>query len=201
MKKKLQRTLKIGALLAATAIVQPAWSAQKYMPSGGATSQPIGHFDFCASNPGECSAIGGAAAPVELTRKLWSRIIDVNNRINVMVAPATDMEMWGREELWSYPDGQGDCEDYALEKRRALIAAGIPESSLFMTVVRQRNGDGHAVLTVRTDLGDYILDNLEPRVLAWNQTEYTFLKHQSAKNAGKWVSVKDSREQSVGSVR
>ena len=34
-----------------------------------------------------------------------------------------------------------------------------------MTVARQPNGDGHAVLTVRTSIGEYMLDNLEPRVL------------------------------------
>ena len=138
---------------------------------------------------------------MELTRALWAEMVDINNAVNTAVTPRTDMEMWGQEEVWSYPDGLGDCEDYVLEKRRELMAAGVPAGSLLITVVRQPNGDGHAVLTVRTTEGDYILDNLEPRVLAWQETEYTYLKRQSEKNSGAWVSITDGRTSAVGSVR
>ena len=69
-----------------------------------------------------------------------------------------------------------------------------------MTVVRQPNGDGHAVLTVRTSRGDFILDNLEPRVLAWTDTEYTYLKRQSERNSGAWVPINDGRAVAVGSA-
>jgi len=118
-----------------------------------------------------------------------------------MIAPRTDQEMWGQEELWSYPDRQGDCEDYVLEKRRQLIRLGVPAGNLLITVVRQRNGDGHAVLTMRTSLGDFVLDNLEPKILAWTDTDYQFLKRQSERNSGVWVAVRDSRNVAVGSVR
>ena len=67
-------------------------------------------------------------------------------------------------------------------------------------MVRQPNGDGHAVLTVRTSHGDFILDNLEPRVLAWTDTEYTYLKRQSERNSGAWVAIDDDRNVAVGSV-
>jgi predicted transglutaminase-like cysteine proteinase len=141
--------------------------------------------------------------PLELTRRMWALLIDVNNSVNQRVKPETDMEMWGKEEVWSYPDrGFGDCEDYALEKRRELMQAGVPAGDLLMTVARQPNGDGHAVLTVRTSLGDYILDNLEPRVLAWTDTDYRYLKRQSDRNSGVWVSVRDERDVvAVGSVK
>jgi predicted transglutaminase-like cysteine proteinase len=66
--------------------------------------------------------------------------------------------------------------------------------------VKQPNGDGHAVLTISTSMGDFVLDNLEPRVLAWTETEYLFLKRQSARHAGMWVSVDDGRDVLVGSV-
>ena len=139
---------------------------------------------------------------MELTRSLWKTIIDVNNAVNVAIEPRTDFEMWGVEELWSYPvNGYGDCEDYALEKRRLLVKAGIPIGNLAITVVRQPNGDGHAVLTVSTSMGDFILDNLEPRVLAWTETEYQFLKRQSPTHTGMWVSIDDGRNIAVGSVR
>jgi predicted transglutaminase-like cysteine proteinase len=88
-----------------------------------------------------------------------------------------------------------------LLKRRELIALGIPLNTLLMTVVRQANGEGHAVLTVRTDRGDFILDNLDQRVRLWNETDYTYLKRQSTTNTGTWVSIKDGRETFVSSIR
>ena len=143
----------------------------------------------------------GRIKAVELTRSLWDKIIRINNEVNVGVAPRTDYEMWGREEYWSYPGAVGDCEDYVLEKRRRLMMVGVPAGNLLITVVRQPNGDGHAVLTVSTSLGDFILDNLEPRVLAWTDTDYRFLKRQSSRDTGVWVSIDDGRNVAVGSVR
>jgi predicted transglutaminase-like cysteine proteinase len=178
-----------------------AVAASESMTTGSRTTQPIGHFQFCQRAPEECQQKTSGSRPAELTRALWAEMVDINNAINTAVTPRTDMEMWGQEEVWSYPDGLGDCEDYVLEKRRELMAAGVPAGSLLITVVRQPNGDGHAVLTVRTTEGDYILDNLEPRVLAWQETEYTYLKRQSEKNSGAWVSITDGRTSAVGSVR
>ena len=77
---------------------------------------------------------------------------------------------------------------------------GVPASSLLITVVRQKNGAGHAVLTMRTDRGDFILDNLEAKILPWDQTEYRYLKRQSDRNALNWVSIQDNRQMIVGSV-
>lgn len=189
----------IAALIAGAATSGAA--AQSAMPTGGLSSQPVGHYEFCVRSPKECQPTA-QARPVELSRSLWTKIVDINNRVNMAVTPRTDSEMWGVEEYWSYPvKGYGDCEDYVLEKRRLLMKAGVPASNLLITVVRQPNGDGHAVLTVSTHLGDFILDNLEPRVLAWNETDYRFLKRQAAKHAGMWVSIDDGRNMLVGSVK
>jgi predicted transglutaminase-like cysteine proteinase len=173
------------------------------MPTGNLTSQPVGHYEFCQRLPNECKERTPKGAPIELTRQLWAEIIAVNNSVNTRIIPRTDMEMWGKEEVWSYPERYGDCEDYALEKRRELMEKGVPAGDLLLTVVRQRNGDGHAVLTVRTSLGDYILDNLELRVLAWTDTDYRYLKRQSETDSGEWVSIRDDRAPTiaVGSVR
>jgi len=179
-----------------------AATAGAFMPTGGRTTQPVGHYEFCQREPQECRQRSSNRGPVELTRALWSEIIAVNDAVNAAVAPSTDMEMWGREEFWSYPTAVGDCEDYALEKRRRLMALGLEAGDLLITVVRQPNGDGHAVLTVRTSRGDFILDNLEARVLLWTDTDYTYLKRQSDRNSGAWVSINDSRPAvAVGSVR
>ncbi len=84
------------------------------------------------------------------TGKFWASLGKVNGSVNAQVRPRTDMEMWGKEEVWSFPAEFGDCEDYVIEKRRRLMAMGIPAGNLLITVLRQQNGDGHAVLTVRT---------------------------------------------------
>lgn len=178
-----------------------ASNAQPFMHVTGLTTQPVGHYDFCQRKPHECQPTDDAAGPVELTQTLWAEIVNVNNMVNLAVQPRTDMEMWGVEEYWSYPvNGYGDCEDYALEKRKRLMDLGVPASNLLMTVVRQPNGEGHAVLVVNTTMGDFVLDNLEMRVLRWNDTEYTYLKRQSQRHAGMWVTITDDRDILVGSV-
>ena len=173
-----------------------------FMHTGGRTTQPVGHYELCRRLPQECNERTSRQEPVELTRKLWSTIVTINNAVNTRVQPRTDMENYGVEEYWAYPDnGYGDCEDYALEKRRELMQAGVPAGDLLMTVARQPNGDGHAVLTVRTSLGEFILDNIEPRVLVWTDTDYTYLKRQSTENSGVWVSINNGRADAVASVR
>jgi len=190
--------LAMGLALQATG----AFASESAMVTGGRTTQPVGHYQLCQDKPAECRTRTPRSGPIELTRALWARMIDINNLVNTAVAPRTDMEMWGVEEKWSYPtNSQGDCEDYALEKRRRLMEIGVPAGDVLMTVVRQPNGDGHAVLTVRTSRGDYVLDNLEPRILAWTDTEYTFLKRQSDTNSGVWVQITDGRSDAVASVR
>ena len=97
-------------------------------------------------------------------------------------------------ERWSYPDdGYGDCEDYALLKRRILIEAGWPREALLLTLVRGADGEGHTVLTVTTDKGDYVLDNQNENVVAWTETGYRFVKRQSQSDPNVWVSLGDSR--------
>lgn len=197
---------KLGTLVAA-AMTVVAWGTgsaiaiEPVMPTGGRTTQPVGHYEFCQTYPGECAQKTASKAPVEMSRPLWSAMIEINNAVNAAVAPRTDMEMWGREEFWSFPVAEGDCEDYVLEKRRQLMATGVPAGSLLITVVKQPNGDGHAVLTVRTTKGDYILDNLEARVLTWVETPYTYLKRQSERNSGVWITINDGRDSAVASVR
>jgi predicted transglutaminase-like cysteine proteinase len=113
--------------------------------------------------------------------------------MNTEIVPVTDEDHYKVGELWTYPDGAGDCEDIALAKRQALIEEGWDPSTLLMAVVRERNGAGHAVLMVRTDRGDLILDNQVGTVKLWSETDYQFIKRQSQENAGQWVLIDDSR--------
>lgn len=176
-------------------------SSSHWMPTGERTSQPIGHYEFCDRHEAECKITSNNSAPLTLNQKVWQEIITVNASVNERIMPRTDMEVWGKEEYWEYPTTAGDCDDYMLLKRRELLTLGIPANTLLMTVVRQPNGEGHAVLTVRTDRGDFILDNLDKRVRIWNETDYTFLKRQSTANTGAWVSIKNGSDQFVSSIR
>ncbi|OLP55354.1 transglutaminase [Rhizobium rhizosphaerae] len=166
----------------------------------GATSPPIGHYEFCKRLPAECRPNAGDLTPVALTPEKWKQILTINYDVNTRIQPVTDMELYGVEEYWAYPDKAGDCEDYVLLKRRELMAKGFPASDLLITVVLQPNGEGHAVLTVRTDRGDFVLDNMRNKVLLWSDTEYTYLKRQATEDSGRWVKLQDGRAVAVGSV-
>lgn len=175
-------------------------AGQEFMVTAGHTSQPIGHYDFCRRYARECSVRSSAIARVQLTPQLWSELVNVNASVNLAIEPATDQEVYGVPEYWAYPTTRGDCEDLVLLKRRDLIEMGWPVGALLITVVRQRNGEGHAVLTVTTDRGDFILDSLQPVVRLWNDTDYQYVKRQSQFNSGQWVAIDDARTTLVGSL-
>ena len=100
---------------------------------------------------------------------IWRSIVTVNALVNGSVRPMTDLGVYGKDEVWAYPNGVGDCEDFVLEKRRDLMREGLSPSNLLITVVRKSDGQGHAVLTVRTDKGDFILDNLTNAIRQWDR--------------------------------
>ena len=179
-----------------------ALAASQPMVTGGLTSQPIGHYDFCRLNPVECSIKERDAGPAQMTGALWRKIVAVNIAVNAAIKPMNDIDIYGRDEVWTYPDnGEGDCEDYVLEKRRTLSREGVSLSDLLITVVRKPDGEGHAVLTVRTSKGDFVLDNLTDSVRQWDETGYNYLKRQSAENTGRWVTIREGQTTMVGSVK
>ena len=197
-----KKNLGIGTLAAAIAVVL-AFQVSA-MPANmqvvGKANPPIGHYEFCQTYSGECVGSQADSGPMVLTEDLWKAILDVNYTVNSSITPLTDMEIYGVEERWTYPRSVGDCEDFALLKRKMLVDRGVDPADLLMTVVLQPNGEGHAVLTVRTDHGDFILDNMRNKVLLWSETEYTYLKRQSSSNPGRWVKLQDGRAGIVGSV-
>jgi predicted transglutaminase-like cysteine proteinase len=165
-----------------------------YASLGEIARAPIGWVEYCAENPGDCS--GGASQPrdIVMSQTAWRDLLRVNRWVNESVKPMTDMEHWGVIEKWSLPsDGYGDCEDYVLLKRKMLIDAGWPREALLITVVRDKKGEGHAVLTVKSDKGEFILDNQNENVVAWTETGYRFVKRQSQSDPNVWVSLGDSR--------
>lgn len=191
----------IGICMALAGLGGSPAAGSGLMVTGGQTTQPIGHYQFCQMAPHECAIRPRDSGPVKLTDGLLKKIADVNLAVNRAIRPMNDRDIYGQEEVWTYPvDGVGDCEDYVLEKRRRLNAAGISLSNLLITVVRKRDGEGHAVLTVRTDRGDFILDNLNNDVKLWSHTGYTYLKRQASNHTGRWVSLRDESNLLVGAV-
>jgi len=159
----------------------------------GTTSVPIGWHIFCKEHAIECHAATGSAQRVTLTEQTWKTMIDIDQLVNRSITGISDEDHYhisakGIANWWTYPDdGMGNCNDYALLKKRLLVEAGWPSSALFLTVVLDHHNEGHLVLMARTDRGDLILDNLEDKVLLWYQTGYTFLKRQSAEDPDTWV--------------
>src|SRR5438067_1873847 len=163
-------------------------------PTGPPAATPAAWFDFCRRYKGECD--GGDLPPVKLTLggEAWDTLRSINELVNAAIEPMSDSDHWNVEDRWDYPDdGKGDCEDYVLLKRKLLIGRGFPRQTLLVTVVyRPEDQEGHAVLLVKSDAGDLILDNRRDIILLWNDTGYTFLKRQSAENQNRWVSFGNS---------
>lgn len=181
----------VGALLAGQLGV--AHADVPYMDITGATSAPIGYVQLCERLPSACIQRTASPSVVQLSETSWRDLLAINTHVNQAIYPVTDAELYGHPEVWTMPTTYGDCEDYALMKRQMLIDRGWPASALLITVVRERSGEGHAVLTVRTDRGDFILDNQEANVLRWDETNYQYIKRQSEFDETVWASINDIR--------
>jgi predicted transglutaminase-like cysteine proteinase len=171
----------------------------------GVTKAPRGWLQFCTDNPTECQPTPEQVAEVTLTPELLEQLYSINHYANDRVTWTPDSELYGEDEHWALPLDRGDCEDIALLKRRLLAKAGWPIGALLMTVVEDHtaSSDRHAVLTVRTNRGEMILDNLSPEILFWYETNYHFLTRQSATDPNIWVSfsTRQPRPVSVTAAR
>lgn len=160
----------------------------------GKSLPPIGFVKFCAANPGECKNVGRRVQRVAVTQNMWAKLQSVNTSINGSIAPVSDAELYGEAEFWTYPVDAGDCEDYLLLKKRQLEKMGFDSGALLITVVLDEKSEGHAVLTVATEQGDYVLDNRRNEIMLWADTGYTFLKRQSQKDPRAWVALTDVQQ-------
>jgi predicted transglutaminase-like cysteine proteinase len=192
----------LGAMIGLLTIAAPAQAIDTtnvayVQTSSATTSIPVGHAEFCKARPAECTANVNPVSAMPLTEALWQQLQAVNAHYNQTIIAVTDEDLYQTAEFWTYPNGYGDCEDYVLAKRRELINAGWPPSVLLISVVKQANGEGHAVLLVRTDRGDLVLDNQVGTIDLWSATPYKFIKRQSQADAGKWVDMIDARDINV----
>ena len=161
----------------------------------GKSLPPVGYVAFCGRGEEECKFNAGKSERLALTTETWDQIQQVNHYVNTKIRPTTDMALYGVPDYWTYPVDAGDCEDYALLKKRYLQGMGVSPDVLLMTVVLDENAEGHAVLTIPTSKGDFILDNRRTEILRWDATGYTFLKRQSQQQATQWVSLQKQPSQ------
>ncbi|CAN5365265.1 transglutaminase-like cysteine peptidase [soil metagenome] len=166
----------------------------------GSALPPIGFVDFCSRNPGDCKPAGGRQMHLPMTPERWDRLYQVNSYVNGKIAPVSDEELYGKAEYWTIPTDAGDCEDYLLLKKRYLQDMGFPAEALLVTVVLDEHGQGHAVLTVTADQGDFVLDNRRNEILRWSDTNYRYLKRQSAADPRVWVSLTNQVQGAEGNI-
>ncbi|WP_426418654.1 transglutaminase-like cysteine peptidase [Bradyrhizobium genosp. A] len=204
---RLRRWLTAAAALTATVLLAGA-PAHAFLARpalfaaiGNATKAPNGWLQLCATNAEECKPTADQAREMTLTPDLLQQLYEINKYVNDRVVWTSDAELYGTEERWAYPLDRGDCEDMVLLKRKMLAKAGWPLGALLITIVEERgqekqgeNQGGnqgktrHAVLTVRSDHGEMILDNQTPEILFWYETSYRYLSRQSAVDPNVWVS-------------
>ena len=184
----------IALALLASPTASMAQERPLFISLGGVTKAPIGWIEFCIEYDPECKTKPSAPRDVVLSTQAWKDLLRVDHWVNANIKPMTDTEHWGVVERWNYPDdGYGDCEDYVLLKRKMLLKAGWPREALLITVVRDKQGEGHAVLTVKTDKGEFILDNQTDDILLWSETGYRFVKRQSQSDPNVWIALGEPR--------
>ncbi len=147
-----------------------------------------------AGATGVCAAYAWACAPGNSNKALGAAemelISQINRKANTRIRPVGDMQQYHVAEKWTLPTARGgDCEDYALYKKKALIEAGISPDRLLLASVLDRQGGSHAVLVLRADGADLVLDNLRGTIKRWDQTGYTFLRMQDPRNPQRWVAT------------
>jgi predicted transglutaminase-like cysteine proteinase len=164
-------------------------STSKALGNSGRAEPIRAWIELCRETPGECGVDTSEHRLIPLTAEVWQMLVGVNREVNERIKAMSDRDHWGVEDRWNMPDdGAGDCEDIQLLKRKILIERGLPRRAMRMTVVIDEEGGGHAVMMVRTDRGDLILDNRRPSVLPWTQTGYVYVKAEG-QDGLEWMSL------------
>ena len=161
------------------------------LPAGRRVMPPSGYIAFCLRTPADCTGGSDHPAPMHLSAVRWRELNDINDYVNASIPERDDLSVYGRREYWAYADAKrgGDCEDLALLKQRLLTQRGWPLAVLSIAVVRQWNGEGHAVLLVTTDRGDLVLDNMTWKIQPWREAPYEWVMRQSHRRPYIWVSL------------
>lgn len=157
---------------------------------GSDARPPSGYVAFCERNPRDCQAPRNEPGQVPFTLDIWATLQKVNLVVNGAIRPMDDIDHYATKEYWTVPvDGEGDCEDYVLAKRKMLTLLGLPVSALRITVALNERRVRHAVLMVVTDRGDYVLDNTQDEILSPDRVGYTWLERQDSSSRTGWIAM------------
>lgn len=158
-----------------------------FLPTTVSVVAPSGAMNICWTYEWACAE---SAQSGELTSQNLTLVHQINKNVNSRVREVADSSQYNQAEFWSLPTARGgDCEDFALLKKRELIRYGIDPKRLLLATVLDRKRNAHAVLVLRSDRGDYVLDNLTNDILDWRTTRYTFLRMQNPNAPRSWVGV------------
>jgi predicted transglutaminase-like cysteine proteinase len=150
---------------------------------------PFASVVFCVQQPDQCKDTGGADI-VMLDAAHKAELVSVNASVNRSIRPVNDP---AGTDVWSVDVTEGDCEDYALTKRKHLLALGWSSRALRIAVARTSSGEGHAVLIAKTSEGDLVLDNRTGRIKDWRSTDLHWVMFQSERGPQQWVSLNTGR--------
>ncbi|MDX8498703.1 transglutaminase-like cysteine peptidase [Mesorhizobium sp. VK4C] len=157
------------------------------METRGKGFAPPAFYSFCSRQPSLCSTAGGTKV-VTLRSGLSAQLKQVNRSVNSRITELSDRAVVGKDDDWRVPTVSGDCEDIAILKKLELMKRGWPASALLLTVASY-HGEGHTVLTVRTNEGDLVLDNLTNSVRDWSSTPYSYFARQAQGNGRRWERI------------
>lgn len=161
------------------------WGHIDRLATGRLVTAPGGWLNFCMAHLAACRPTA-EVRQVELTPERFAMIRRVHREVNQAIKPAT--EPAGRD-LWQIAPSAGDCDDYALTKQALLRAAGLPSGAVRLATVRLADGQHHALVTVETDRGTLVLDNLEPDVVPFAATRYRWMRLEEPGAAFSWLEL------------
>jgi predicted transglutaminase-like cysteine proteinase len=157
-----------------------------------ATLAPFQHVRFCLHYPSECESAPNENERIELNAEALELLKRINHSVNESILPMAKAHGADPEDGWTIAPAMGDCNDYAVTKRHELLASGLPARAMRLSVVKTTTGIGHLVLVIVTTKGDLVLDNLTESIRSWQNTDYHWLKIQSAEDARFWYEVRAS---------
>lgn len=160
-----------------------------YMSTRGYAFPPPGFLSFCSAEPEICSTEGVPQFAM-LTEDRRAELERINRGINHRIRERPDSPSGVAADDWRVPQSVGDCEDFAIAKKKALLDSGWPASSLLLTV-GWLGDEGHTVLTVRTSEGDLILDNRTDAIQTWSETPYRYFARQAPGVGDQWMRIAD----------
>ena len=142
--------------------------------------------EFCKHQPQECAVDASEPAVLTLTRTSGSpwaseRACEPHDPCGDGSGSLGCGGPLGLSGRWAW-----GLRGHSAAQAQVSDRGGLSRRALPMTVVIDEQGAGHAVLMVRTDRGDFILDNKRDAVLAWYETGYHYVKREGDDGSG-WV--------------